>query len=584
MDKVPKIILIAMPFFDYRLPSAQIAVLKSYLEEKGVIVFSIYAYLDFYKIVGEKYCDILNKSQISEWMYISSVYPDRYKENKKEIESQLRCELGFSQEELYDCYNRIQEFNRNLLLKIESYKCDLIGFSITYNQLLPTLFIAKELKERDDRKKIILGGSRVKGELGLSLINKKNYFDHIISGEGEVTLLRYVQDYYFNRFSGKYINSKFIETKENVCLDELPVPDYSDYFKDIRQYNIEETEMILFYEVARGCWWNRCTFCSSSRLYSEYREKTPRKVAQDLQLLASKYNDIKIWLLGDCYTFKSYIELSKLIRKQKIKYNFIVYSRCSTDYNYYKALKEMGAKSIIVGIEALSDNLLKKMDKGCNVIRNMQCLKYCVELKLGCTYNLFYSYPNFTKEDFKEMMNSIDYVSGYQPPESLCDMELQYGSRVYKNPRDFCIEQVVPSKKEQMILPVNAKTFLYDYIKKNKMVYYSKRIIKKVKKWNSIYEKRGMSNILTFEIKENQIWINDNRKTFWHINSKYILKGKEIEIFLFCRRIRSLKEVRDKFSGKDTSSIIKKLKKKKLMYVSKTECLTLPVERREDYW
>lgn len=66
--------------------------------------------------------------------------------------------------------------------------------------------------------------------------------------------------------------------------------------------------------------------------------------------------------------------------------------------------------------------------------------------------------------------------------------------------------------------------------------------------------------------------------------SKYILKGKEIEIFLFCRRIRSLKEVRDKFSGKDTSSIIKKLKKKKLMYVSKTECLTLPVERREDYW
>lgn len=173
MDKVPKIILIAMPFFDYRLPSAQIAVLKSYLEEKGVIVFSIYAYLDFYKIVGEKYCDILNKSQISEWMYISSVYPDRYKENKKEIESQLRCELGFSQEELYDCYNRIQEFNRNLLLKIESYKCHLIGFSITYNQLLPTLFIAKELKERDDRKKIILGGSRVKGELGLSLINKK---------------------------------------------------------------------------------------------------------------------------------------------------------------------------------------------------------------------------------------------------------------------------------------------------------------------------------------------------------------------------------------------------------------------------
>ena len=100
-----------------------------------------------------------------------------------------------------------------------------------------------------------------------------------------------------------------------------------------------------------------------------------------------------------------------------------------------------------------------------------------------------------------------------------------------------------------------------------------------LKRWSRSYEKYGMNNVLTFDIKDKQVLINDNRKIFWHAKSKYILKGKVAEIFLFCQQVRSLKEVRDTFGGINTNDVIEELKKKRLLFVSESECLSLPIRK-----
>ena len=404
-------------------------------------------------------------------------------------------------EELKDLTNKIRKFNEWLLDNILKLNCSLVGFSITYNQLLPSLYIAQQLKKADGKMRIIFGGSRVKGELGSSLQKTCNYIDTILSGEGERMLYQYIMDYYKNGVDGEFTSQRYIEANEVIDINSLPIPEYRDYIAIIKECNLNTENIYYFYEVARGCWWNRCTFCSSLRLYKKYREKNPETVVKDISQMKEQYNLKKIWLLGDCYSFTSYKKMSEMIVANKADFIFMAYSRCSLEKGYYNALKKMGANAIIIGIEAISDSLLLKMDKGCTAIANIQCLKICSELNINCVYNLFYSYPNFDENDFLETINNIVYVAGYQPPESICDMELQYGSKIYLNPEEYGIAKYYYSEFDRLSLPEFAIPFKFDYKKSHNTDGYSKVIIQKVREWNKTYEIYGKNNILYYKIE-----------------------------------------------------------------------------------
>ncbi|MBD5525299.1 MAG: RiPP maturation radical SAM protein 1 [Lachnospiraceae bacterium] len=581
MNNKSEIILISMPFFDYRLPSAQLAVLKGYLNKENISTLCIHAYLDFYECIGEEYIDLINNYEYAEYFFIKFAYPERYALKRREINHQLQKDLKLSKRMLMNFYARISNFIDDIVNKIENQNCDLIAFSITYKQLLPSICVAKKLKNNKTGKKILFGGSRVSGELGNGIFSKEKCVDSILSGEGEYILKDYIDDYYRNAHDGRIISNEFIEAQEPVDLETLPVPDFDDYIRESSKYGINNGKVLIFYEVARGCWWNRCTFCSSRRLYKNYREKTPNKVANDLRNLLERYDTSSVWLLGDCYTFNSYLKLSRLMSEYVGKCQFMIYSRCSSNFKYYEALKKMGATSIIVGIEALSDSLLKKMDKGCDTIRNIQCLKYCTQLQLGCTYNLFYGYPNFSHQDYIETLHNIDFVLGYQPPESLCDMELQYGSHVYHDQKGFEICASAPDRKEMMILPDGAKTFIYECKTLRVHTKYSKKIIQRVMQWNKVYEKEG-SALLTYQIVDGIVQITDKRKMGWGNKRKYSLTEDESKIFIMCEKITSRQLLENKLPGVDISSILKKLNKMKILFLTGKECLSIPIRMERD--
>lgn len=576
MSNAPKIIMISMPFFDYRLPSAQLAVLSAYLKKESVSTVCMHAYLDFYECIGEKYIDFINNYEHAEYLFIKFAYPERYVIKKNEIDHQLQKDLKISKRMLMILYAKISTFIDDIVRKIEAQNCALVAFSITYKQLLPSICISKKLKINKKVEKILFGGSRVTGDLGREMFINSKIIDSIVSGEGEYLLKDYIDDYYYNAYNGQIVNSGFIESKEPVDVERLPIPDYDDYMRESKKYDINNGKIFLFYEVARGCWWNRCTFCSSSRLFKQYREKSPDKVANDLKILLERYDTSSIWLLGDCYSFNSYKKLSELMSEYARNRQIMVYSRCSSDYDYYVALKKMGVTSLIVGIEALSDSLLMKMDKGCNVIRNIQCLKFCAQLQLDCTYNLFYGYPNFSYQDYIDTIYNIDFVMGYQPPESLCDMELQYGSPVYHEQKKFEICTSFSQRKEMMILPDGAKSFLYEYKTLHTHVYYSKKIIRKVVQWNKIYTKESR-DLLTYQIIDGIVQITDKRKRKCRYKQNYTLTEEESKIFIICERIASRQMLKNELQGIDVNSVLRRLNKKKIVFLTDKECLSIPI-------
>ena len=267
------------------------------------------------------------------------------------------------------------------------------------------------------------------------------------------------------------------------------------------------------------------------------------------------------------------------MKKSDKKINLVIYSRCSDDINYYKAIKEVGATSLIVGIEAISDSLLKKMDKGCNVIRNIQCLKYCAEFHLNCIYNLFYGYPNFSERDFRDTMENIDYILGYQPPESLCDMELQYGSRVFFKQNDFEITTSLSDRIEELTLPDGAKTFRYEYYTISDHSKFSQRISEKILLWSNLHEKEGF-DVLTYKKRNDLIEIYDKRQLVKEGIIYYTLSQVESQIFLFCESIVTREELKSRMPETDVDVILKELNRKKIMFLTDKECLSIPIRKR----
>ena len=87
--------------------------------------------------------------------------------------------------------------------------------------------------------------------------------------------------------------SKVIEGEPCLDLDGLPLPDFAEYYEQLRRYLpdsvLQDAAMVwLPYETSRGCWWgakHHCTFCGLNGATLTHREKSPDRVLADLKQL-----------------------------------------------------------------------------------------------------------------------------------------------------------------------------------------------------------------------------------------------------------------------------------------------------------
>ena len=81
-------------------------------------------------------------------------------------------------------------------------------------------------------------------------------------------------------------------------LDNLPIPDYSDYFEQLAVSPIEaEISPSVLIETSRGCWWgakHHCTFCGLNGDTMGFRSKSPRRVIDELVYLRQRYGVTKV--------------------------------------------------------------------------------------------------------------------------------------------------------------------------------------------------------------------------------------------------------------------------------------------------
>ena len=310
-DNQNNIVLVAMPFAGPNIPSIQLGVLEAYLLEHNINVQTKHLYLKAAEFYGLENYNFLIRPPIDSYtaqmVFSKYVFPEHWKKNEgrfrtyfqKIVSSQYKNQKHISFDEYVQ---RTESFYNWALTNMNWQNFDIIGFTLNYGQFLPSLAIAKKIKQLNPEKKIVFGGSRVVGELGRKVLAAFDYVDFAISGEGEESLYRFSSNYQDYKSIPNLIykeNSEIIWNKsdDSIDLNNLPIPSYSTFFDELNLCSLEIQQHYHYsgklpVEISRGCWWNKCSFCNHNIQYANYREKNVDKIIEEIDFLSDKYINV----------------------------------------------------------------------------------------------------------------------------------------------------------------------------------------------------------------------------------------------------------------------------------------------------
>jgi len=609
-----KVLLVAMPFAGTNIPSIQLAILESFLREHGIDVISKHLYLKAAELYGvNNYNHLINKpcdSYTAQMVYSKYVFPDHWSKTEylfreyfdRILNESEELQQNFSFEKYVD---QTDQFYNWVFNNIDWNSFDLIGFTCNYGQFLPSLAIAKKIKELFPDKKIVFGGSRTTGELGKRVLKSFEYIDYIVSGDGEEALFSLAASYenldlipnlIYRSENGIIFSSNFSE----VDLNSLSFLTFDSFFNDLNDTSDDVKQYFYYYgrlpvEISRGCWWNKCTFCNHSIQYKSYREKKYDKIIEEIDFLSNKYKILDFHLIGYNLIKKDTHLLIDGLNKLDKDLNFIVEFRADQlKSGDYRDLKDAGFTIIQTGIESYSKNYLKKMKKGVNVINNISALKYCKENRIFNRNNIIINYPNEEKIDFEETKKNIEFIKHYLDPPNINNLLVGYGSPIYDNPEMYNIEELDYTKIDKLIFPEEYLKedfcFFYDFKRKEPISTNDWKTL--IDEWELTRRKMRNIGIRNYTETEKLVFYFVDGKKFLKIIDKrfadnvriYNLDEIEREVFLSCIDIISYDELSNKLShipDYQLVSILRTFVNIGIVFVEDDSYLSLPLNYRK---
>ena len=605
------VLLISMPFAGIFLPSIQLQILEGYLKEREINIQTKHLYLKAAEFYGLNNYNLLlqrpSESYTAQMVFSKYVFPEHWEKNEyksreyfeKIVSSNPEWKNNFT---FNDYVEKTDQFYNWVIENVEWRKYDIIGFTLNYGQFLPSLAVAKKIKEINPEKKIVFGGSRTFGELGKKTLEAFNYIDLIVSGDGEESLYLLAFDISNFKSIPNLIyrnNDEVIWNKSDTAIDlnSLPFLNFDSFYNDLWSSS-ENVNMYFFHygrlpiEISRGCWWNKCTFCNYSNCLPQYREKNVKRIVEEIKFLSDKYTMLNFQIISNTLPKKDYRLLFEEIKKLGRDFNFYAELRAGQLKSYeYKLMLEAGFTNVQVGIESFSQSYLKKINKGVRVIDNIAALKFCKENGIKNEYNFIIDYPDEEKDDFEETKRNVQYFFSYLDPPNINKLLVGYGSSIYNNPEMFNIDHFEYKDIDKLIFPEDylkkGFNFYFDFIRKEGFPvdndWYSL-----VEKWKEIRENLEIEAIKSESLIDKLIFYYVDGRNFLKIFDKrdtkniqaFDLNEIEREIFLSCLDVisyQAIKELVPHISDEQVRSILDTFKSKGIVFEEDDHYLALPL-------
>ncbi len=590
-----RVALVSVPWPIFNRPSVQLGSLKSYLEQQpGFAVDCYHPFLDIAKNIGmDVYREIAYNGWAGEALFSPLLFPEK-KEDARKLFSQSFQGTGKKLPQFDDLVKNIDETCTTWLSAFNLEQYNLIGFTACFNQLLPSLYFADKIKDKNKSIPIVMGGSSCAGELGRSLIDTFNQLDFIIDGEGEQALHSLCR---FLNGTGKALPEK-IYTKtqiprtlaeKTVDIGALPYPDYSSYFEEIRRIFPHQPFIpVLPIEFSRGCWWNKCTFCNLNVQWQNYRYKKGARMAEEALQLSQTYECLHFTFTDNALPPKETDSFFSTILKEKIDFDFFAEIRCIAKPETLQLYRRGGLSTVQVGIESLSSSLLAKMKKGTRVIDNLAVMKLCSGTSIKLEGNLITEFPSSTQKEVDETITNLDFVLPFAPLDA-ATFFLGYGSPVYNRHKDFSIQTIVPHSKNRLLYPqkqLQATTMLINDYRGNRVDQRKlwRPVKKKILDWQKFHQERSQkaSHPLSYRDGGTYIIIRQERMTGPPLLHR--LRGLSRKIYLFCETPCSLDKILREFpqiAKKTLIHFMDDMHNKRLVFFEDEEVISLAVRAEQ---
>ena len=275
--------------------------------------------------------------------------------------------------------------------------------------------IAEMMKDSNPKLQVCFVGPPVTTEPDKALNSSKaidfivrKEFDYQIPAYAKGTPLEELQGVSFRK-NGENVHTPDAPPIEN--LDEMPwVTKVYKRDLDFRRYNVPFllNPFIAFYS-SRGCP-AMCTFCLWPQTNSghRWRLRSAKDVVEEVAWAKENFPGLKeIFFDDDTFNYKKERTLEICKELEKVGMTWSCTSRVTTDYDTLSAMKDAGARLMIVGYESGDPQILKNIKKGATVDMAKRYTQNAHKLGLKIHGDFIVGLPGETRDTIRR---TIDFA------------------------------------------------------------------------------------------------------------------------------------------------------------------------------
>lgn len=488
-----RVALVCMPFASAARPSIQVGLLSALAERAGFSTEAFHFNLDLAVRLSPELYETLCQHRgrmTGDWLFAPAAFGAKAPRDEDAYFQAFPEEAGWlsdigKNKDFVACLRQtlLPQFVDCCFESTDWSSFGIVGFTSTFQQHTASLALARRIKETYPSVPIVFGGANLESEMGRESARAFPYIDYVVSGEGDLAfpaLLRRIDQENTDsepllgviaRRSDGELDGHQAPAFHN--LDALPTPNYSPYFERAKTIGLlpsYQTTWTIPFESSRGCWWGQkhhCTFCGLNGTGMTYRRKSPPRLMQELAELSNRHQISAFTAVDNILEPKYITDLFAQLAESKTDYVFFYELKANLNRQQIQTLHRGGIRHVQPGIESMSTHVLQLMRKGCSMLQNVRCLKWCLYYGIRVDWNLIWGFPGETSEDYADEREILNAITHFEPPTSASRIWLERFSPYYTDRLTFPVRNVRPEASYQFVYPADVDldkiAYFFDY-------------------------------------------------------------------------------------------------------------------------
>lgn len=557
-----RVALVVMPFAATDRPNLAVGLLQAGLKQHGIPTDSKYFNLTFERLLDAERYQRLAVTHMTplagEWIFSQVFYGESFSSWEAYENEVLDDRMwGMERRDRPVVRQALELAPRFLRLVFESNdwsRYDLVGFTSTFQQTMPSLCLARMIRERYPEVKIALGGANFEAGMGRPYLEGFDFVDFVATGEadcsfpalcqrladvevGRTEVLEVPPGFLYRDSASGEIRGEPPSAGSFVDLDALPTPDFGEFFQVTHK-----APTWLSLEASRGCWWGQkahCTFCGLNGSGMTYRDKSWKRVVKEVDDLTRSYGSFPLQFADNILSMGYFKDLLPFWAEQEDHRPKFFETKANLRRRHLALLRDSGVTHIQPGIESLADSTLEVMQKGVSAAQNIAFLRWCAELGVQPYWNLIYGFPQEEPEDYERNAALLRKLTHLAPPQGVGPIRLDRFSPNFDRWQEHGFTRVAPLPAYRHIFPFAEESlrelayyFEYDHPRRNEVLRGGERLGRISEEWKRHDEAGTRGELRVLPHWQGGFVLRDSRPAFEPVTRK--LADEEAALLFAC--------------------------------------------------